>query len=766
MFATSGKRPASAVQVSDDKAASTPEQQDATVVEEGPSENSGIAVSPKAKLVRLGQSACGCSDLSLILPDQPFHPTTIPETLPTQSRILKGKVICLKFQPNWFAEFPFLHYANDLNNVICYYCAFVYQRNANVQRNVECTFIHKGFWQYKNAKETLRQHESSGAHKLAISIYNQMKEPTIDAQLSNQIKGNQADCRTAMLGVIHAIQLLVRQGLALRGHNDDDGNLRELLQYTSKLSPELAAWLSRAKNVTKYVSPSAQNEIIKLMYRSVLNSQLDKIRLSKFSVMCDGTRDCSGKEQESVCIRWVDPQLHVHETFIGLYDCSDGTTGEGLANMLLDVFLRCGLSLNNLRGQAYDGAGNMAGIYNGTQTHILRLQPLAPYVHCASHCLNLVVLSAMNSNPLTRDSVNVIHEIGVFVNNSPKVKAAFTNSVDRMGESHQSVSIRPLCPTRWLVRAKAIETFKLNFAAILENLECVSDSEYFSAEQRASASGFLTMISKPDFLLAITMALEICQRLERLNAACQGIAQSLSGTTAAVDLIVNDLRKLRDDDVFQQMFGNVNLVLEANNLEHISLPRQRRPPARLTGSAAAYVAPSALDHYRAIFFTLLDTTITQLQARFHQASMECCSELGKALLIGATNTVTDAYPELPSAQLALEISMFRRSYKYSSIDEAVTLFRSLPMECQKLFPHVEQLLRLLLVLPVSSASSERSFSSLRRLKTWLRATMTQQRLNHIAVLHTHQEELDALDTSSILTDFIAASDIRGSIFGR
>ena len=219
--------------------------------------------------------------------------------------------------------------------------------------------------------------------------------------------------------------------------------------------------------------------------------------------------------------------------------------------------------------------------------------------------------------------------------------------------------------------------------------------------------------------------------------------------------------------MFQQMFENVNLVLEANNLEYISLPRQRRPPARLTGSAAAYVAPSALDYYsiQSHFFALLDTTITQLQARFHQASMECCSELGKALQTGATNRVTDAYPELPSAQRALEISIFRRSYKYSSIDEAVTLFRSLSTECQQLFPHVEQLLQLLLVLPVSSASSERSFSSLRRLKTWLRATMTQQRLNHVVVLHTHQEELDALDTFSILSDFIAASDIRGSIFG-
>jgi len=84
-----------------------------------------------------------------------------------------------------------------------------------------------------------------------------------------------------------------------------------------------------------------------------------------------GTRGCSGKEQESVCIRWVDTQLYVHETFIGLYVCSGGTKGEGLANMLLDVFLRCGLSLNNHRGQAYDGAGNIAGICNDTQTHIL-----------------------------------------------------------------------------------------------------------------------------------------------------------------------------------------------------------------------------------------------------------------------------------------------------------------------------------------------------------------------------------------------------------
>ena len=50
-----------------------------------------------------------------------------------------------------------------------------------------------------------------------------------------------------------------------------------------------------------------------------------------------------------------------------------------------------------------------------------------------------------------------------------------------------------------------------------------------------------------------------------------------------------------------------------------------------------------------------------------------------------------------------------------------------------LFDTVEILLRLLMVVPASTAETERSFSSLGRLKTWLRATMTQKRLNGAAV---------------------------------
>ncbi|KAJ8966871.1 hypothetical protein NQ314_003265 [Rhamnusium bicolor] len=58
--------------------------------------------------------------------------------------------------------------------------------------------------------------------------------------------------------------------------------------------------------------------------------------------------------------------------------------------------------------------------------------------------------------------------------------------------------------------------------------------------------------------------------------------------------------------------------------------------------------------------------------------------------------------------------------------------------CDKdIFPNCNILLQILLTLPVSVASAERSFSALKRLKTWQRNQMTQGRLLGLALLHIH-----------------------------
>ncbi|KAI4800799.1 hypothetical protein KUCAC02_007097 [Chaenocephalus aceratus] len=82
---------------------------------------------------------------------------------------------------------------------------------------------------------------------------------------------------------------------------------------------------------------------------------------------------------------------------------------------------------------------------------------------------------------------------------------------------------------------------------------------------------------------------------------------------------------------------------------------------------------------------------------------------------------------------------------------------SLPMQTRGLFKYVDNLLQLCLSMPISVASSERSFSGVRRLKTWLRNTATQKRLTQLASLHTQQEILDSLDIHVLMRELISTT---------
>ena len=83
-----------------------------------------------------------------------------------------------------------------------------------------------------------------------------------------------------------------------------------------------------------------------------------------------------------------------------------------------------------------------------------------------------------------------------------------------------------------------------------------------------------------------------------------------------------------------------------------------------------------------------------------------------------------------------------------------------------LLSQVSRLLQLLIIMPATNATSERSFSALRRVKNYLRTTMLQQRLNNLLVLHVHKECTDHLDLRSTATEFIGDSEHRLRIYGK
>ena len=83
---------------------------------------------------------------------------------------------------------------------------------------------------------------------------------------------------------------------------------------------------------------------------------------------------------------------------------------------------------------------------------------------------------------------------------------------------------------------------------------------------------------------------------------------------------------------------------------------------------------------------------------------------------------------------------------------------------QTMLSEVHKLLRLYLTVPITTATSERAFSTLRRLLTYLRSTMTEQRLNNCMLLHVHKSLTDDLNLIEIAKEFISAKEDRQRYF--
>ena len=71
-----------------------------------------------------------------------------------------------------------------------------------------------------------------------------------------------------------------------------------------------------------------------------------------------------------------------------------------------------------------------------------------------------------------------------------------------------------------------------------------------------------------------------------------------------------------------------------------------------------------------------------------------------------------------------------------------------------------------LVMPAISAVSERSFYALKRVKTYLRSTKGEARLNHLMLLHVHKELTDGLDMVEVANVSVGDNKRRKHLFGK
>ena len=87
------------------------------------------------------------------------------------------------------------------------------------------------------------------------------------------------------------------------------------------------------------------------------------------------------------------------------------------------------------------------------------------------------------------------------------------------------------------------------------------------------------------------------------------------------------------------------------------------------------------------------------------------------------------------------------------------------VEYVKEHKNVSALINLLLINPATVCTAERSFSSLRFLKSIYRSTMTNKRLNALALGFVHRDRLMEVDPVDVLREFVFGQEIRIRTFG-
>lgn len=440
----------------------------------------------------------------------------------------------------------------------------------------------------------------------------------------------------------------------------------------------------------------------------------------------------------------------------------------------MDTLKRFNISINNCRSQCYDGASAMAGDISGLKTRIMQTEHRALFVHCRSHSLNLVVQAEVSRNTDIANTMSLVQNFIAFARGSPKRLAWFHNFQDQNDNADANgTSFRPFCPTRFIMRKISIISITSNYSSLIEWLQDLETNEDF-VKCKAEAAGFLASFQRFDTFFKLEMLRQIFTTLEDANTQLQGAQLNFQRAEAVIEALKKVFIDARSEERFDVLWTSAEASAKFYDLDEPELPRQRRPPARRTGSAAAYFPSTPKEMYRKIYFAAYDGVIVGLSDRFEPSSTTTHLKKVEEFLIGKTgveyleefyqNDFEDYQRLLLHRNIALDAAKSEKKEIKDFQDFLDFLKMDHHMGIRSLASEVVKLVKIVLTMAVTTCTAERSYSGLRRLKSYLRSTMTQKRLNAVALLNTHRDIVKTFELDVLLDNFIAKVHLRMRTF--
>ncbi|XDV19134.1 hypothetical protein PO909_024682, partial [Leuciscus waleckii] len=587
-----------------------------------------------------------------------------------------------------------------------------------------------GYSDWKNTAVRLAEHEGSESHRKAMLAYvtRCADGGCIDSELKKQFD-NECEYWTEVLKrVVAVVKFLAERGLPLREHSEvfgktDNGNFMGVLEVISEFDPFLKAHIEKYGNAGKgtpsYLSSTSCLEFIELIGEQVLAEIICQIKVAKyFSISVDSTPDVTHTDQLTFIMRYVTPDGCITERFIKFLPIQSHT-GESLCQSVLGVLQDMGIDIGNCRGQCYDNAANMSGVYSGLQARIKQVNPLVECVPCAAHTLNVVGVNSVNCCLETEEFFNLVQTLLHFSSKSTSRWQTITAGL--LPYDNQRIeTLKSLSDTRWSAHAQATKALQQNYSRIQESLQKISNDTTQCLTTRDEARTLYMKMDKLENAILCNMWNNILQRFHKTSTALQGVDLDLCNAVSLVSSLRDYVASLREDfDKFESDAKNMSPSLSQDYKVDTQRHRKRKKQAD-ESSEPDYVRSGREKFKTAVFIAIIDRLVAELDRRYHsykgiQQTFGFLNEITSIplqdLRIGAANLQKKYAGDLEE-DFVDEIGQFRQFLKEKEDTSGRSLLQFIrARKLQSVFPNVDIALRLFMTLPVTNASGERFFFS-------------------------------------------------------
>ncbi|XP_022904574.2 zinc finger MYM-type protein 1-like [Onthophagus taurus] len=312
----------------------------------------------------------------------------------------------------------------------------------------------------------------------------------------------------------------------------------------------------------------------------------------------------------------------------------------------------------------------------------------------------------------------------------------------------------------------------LRFVPLQETTGAFISAGHNGNIMRVEAKGIADGISTFKFLVSLITWYNILFEINITSKLLQNKNADIFVCTKQLEVIKNYLVSCRSDENFEKNLSDATLL--ANELDiDANFPnapsRRRKIKKQFDYEAEGVSIQDPKQNYKISFcYMIIDNAVNAIQDRFNQMQEYCA-------LFGFLYDIFNL-KDKNEADILMQCKKFESALTHNSckdIDgedlcwELQSVSRTLPKvmgpsevllfilrhDLQNSVPNIYVALRILLTLPVSVASAERSFSRLKLIKTYLRSTMTEERLVGLATISIEQELAYNLDLCELISLF-------------